>query len=520
MNSAERSGEASRHPYARFLVFLPPLIYLWLRAQSQTPDGLSYALAVRNGADLFHPHHLLYTAACWLIHRILSFGSGVTDAIHSAQYHNILWCLVLAAVAWHLARRLSRDETSSLLMALFLLATRGVAIYSTRVETYLPAMAAAALALLLAVDRRTIPAALALAVAILYHQTNVLLAPSLLLFMILRGEHRAGVRLVSIAGFLVAASYTAAYLSGGAGESQGLSEYVFSYARAPVAAWGRFDNFSIYGISTLLSSQLRMILPIPQSLMVPAASVFGAACLLLGFWHLRKLRRGGPHADWRILSLSWLTVHYFFCLWWLPGDTDFFVVPLLPLWLLAVLLFLDLKHHFTSPRFCFPLVVTCLILLAAVNISVTIWPLHESRGESHARAMALDAASPAEAVIVADYQTVQELAYYSTRAHVLEGAALRRYLDAPGEHFYTDILPLLAANEIVLSVTHLDECDAMRDADYLLWLTGCREAETGRTDCRKIERLIVDGEAVGILIRLQPDEATDHRDMLDLMYLP
>ena len=52
------SGRHSLDMVAPALAFAA--VFLLLRAANQTPDGLSYAVAVRTGVDMWHPHHLIY----------------------------------------------------------------------------------------------------------------------------------------------------------------------------------------------------------------------------------------------------------------------------------------------------------------------------------------------------------------------------------------------------------------------------------------------------------------------------
>jgi hypothetical protein len=48
--------------------------YNWLPNQNQGFDSYSYAIDIRAGVDLFHPHHLLYSYFSYLLYRIFSFA--------------------------------------------------------------------------------------------------------------------------------------------------------------------------------------------------------------------------------------------------------------------------------------------------------------------------------------------------------------------------------------------------------------------------------------------------------------
>ncbi|MFQ5719858.1 MAG: hypothetical protein ACE5IK_09955, partial [Acidobacteriota bacterium] len=69
-------------------------VLVGFRALSQTGDSLAYAGAIRSGARLWHPHHLLFSPIVRVLYLALrSIGLGV-DAIVAAQIHNAVWAAV------------------------------------------------------------------------------------------------------------------------------------------------------------------------------------------------------------------------------------------------------------------------------------------------------------------------------------------------------------------------------------------------------------------------------------------
>lgn len=70
------------------------LLLLIFRTQMQTEDSLEYALHVRSGERLFHPHHLLFSPLVRLIYLGLSTLYPTMDAILAAQVHNAFWAVV------------------------------------------------------------------------------------------------------------------------------------------------------------------------------------------------------------------------------------------------------------------------------------------------------------------------------------------------------------------------------------------------------------------------------------------
>jgi hypothetical protein len=399
-------------------------VFLFLRATNQTPDGLSYAVAVRTGLDMFHPHHMIYVPIARLIH--LVFGA---DPITATLIQNLFWTVVLGLAAWRLAGLVFAARASRVMAAVGLLAARGVMIYSVRVETYLPALACLALATVLAIDRPGRPWLLAptLALAVLYHQTNVLFFIPLLVLMVSGGRGPDRIRdlrqtaaTLTGAGVLVLGVYLAGFRH--EQPSGDFWAFTLSYARAPIEAWGSFAYYSPTGVLALAVSQLKMILPVRSgAALVGGPAMLGVLAVLVG-WHLDRLGRRAPLARLRVFSLVFLAVYLLFFLWWVPGDMDFFLATLLPLWLLSLIFVADLAPRVRS----LPLAGALVLILAVGNIFFTILPMHRDPGPGRALALALDRAAPAAAEMVTGYSVQQEMIYFTARTRVHEGDGLAR----------------------------------------------------------------------------------------------
>jgi hypothetical protein len=399
-------------------------LFLFLRAANQTPDGLSYAVAVRSGLDMFHPHHMIYVPVARLIH--LATGA---DPITATLWQNLFWTVVLAWAAWRLAGLVFPGRRARILAGAGLLASRGVMIYSVRVETLLPAVACLALATALAAERPSRPWLLApvLALAVLYHQTNVLFVIPLLVLMLPghRGPElstslrRAAVTLAG-AAILVLAVYLAGFRF--EGPQGGFWAYTLSYARAPIEAWGNFGYYSPHGISLLMVSQVRMILPVRDGAALLGSVAMSVALVALVAWHIDRIRRKAPLVRLRLFGLVFLAVYLLFFLWWMPSDTDFFLATLLPLWLLGLILVADLPPAVRS----LSLAGAVVLVLAAGNIVFTILPMHRDPGPGRALALALDRAAPASVEMVTGYSVQQEMLYFTDRVGVHEGNGLAK----------------------------------------------------------------------------------------------
>lgn len=462
---------AGKHDPGRLIMAAIAVVYTgllyWLRAANQTPDGLSYALAVRSGLEMFHPHHMIYVPVARWIHLV----TGI-DPISATLCQNLFWTVVLGLAAWRLAGLIFTSRSASIVAACALLATRGVMIYSVRVETYLPAMACLVLATSLAAERpvRTWLLVPSVALAILYHQTNVLFVLPLFVLLCCRcvGKENSG-RWLRTALVLArsAALVVGIYVVGFKYDSPpvGFWDFVLSYARAPIEAWGSFGYYSPGGILSLAGSQARMILPVPEATLFIGGSIMLGALIFLVVWHIVRLRRKASHRLLRLFGLVFLAAYLPFFLWWMPSDVDFFLVTLLPLWLLVLILVDDLPAAIRSTR----QVAAMVLVLAVGNLVFTIWPMHRDPGPGRTLALALDQTAPVEVHFITGYAVQQEMLYFTDRTRVHEGDGFARAVlsgEAPWHR---------AGDPVVVDGLYLRNLLARPDPEaekFLRWLLG------------------------------------------------
>lgn len=472
----ERSCDRQSLDMATPAVVFAGLLF-FLRAASQTPDGLSYAVAIRTGLDMFHPHHMIYVPVARAIHLVTG-----ADPLTAALWQNLFWTVVLAFAAWRLAGLVFSGRMARVLAAGALLATRGVMIYSVRVETYLPALACLALATALAADRPVRPWLLApvLALAVLYHQTNVLFVLPLMVLMVSgprgaawpTGKGRA-IRTLGATAALVLVIYAAGFRIEGA--PAGFWAFTLSYARAPVEAWGNFGYYSRSGVSLLGASQLRMILPVPGGAAQLGSVAMWAVIFGLVVWHIDRIRRKAPFVRLRLFSLVFLAVYLLFFLWWMPSDSDFFLATLLPLWLLGLILVADLPRAFHR----LSLAGAVVAVLAAGNIIFTILPMHRDPGGGHALALALDHAAPVGVEMVTGYSVQQEMLYFTDRVRVHEGDGLARAVlsgQAPWSGTRDDGPVIVIEGPYLRNLLARDDLEA---GEFLRWLVRFDSQEEG-----------------------------------------
>lgn len=465
------------------------VLYFLLRSVGQTPDGLSYARAIREGVEMYHPHHLLYVP----VGRFLFLVTGGRDAILAGVLQNLIWLVALGFGAWRLAGLLRWSHGATLLAVGALLASRGVLFYATHVETYLPALACLALfaATWFKPHRSDLEAAAWLTLAVLYHQTNAMLVVPLLVTSQRRRQDL--LQVVLPAG---AMALTLSVIGWRLGETNsGFVPWLLTYARADVPAWGSLAHFSPAGIQALGLSQLRQVLPVPEAFGMGAAAVL---LTLLAWFTAHHLRQSRWRQE-RRFALIFLGVYLLFFLWWIPSDPDFFLATLLPLWWLALLLLADLAPRWRQRWWLGP-----LVLLLLGNLWFTARPLSRDPGPLHARARLVDEAVAPATVLVVGYGLEQELLYHTGRRAVYEGDALAWRL-AAGEG-----LPW-PPGEVAVERDYLRLMLARRSAhDRLLLRELFSYRENGPT-CRAMRDLPHDS---GVLITTTSQQAEDWEDFL------
>jgi len=406
------------------------LIYLALRALEQSGDSLNYAWSIRTGSGLFHPHHLGFSPVVRVIHLALAALGISSDPLFAAQLHNISWACAAVAGLFLAVRAFAKSFALAVALASLLAVCHGFWRFSTQAEVYVPATACltlyTALALRPAAGRRrharTLGLGLLLALAVLYHQTSVLFVVPLSLAAVAAGRWKGARDVLAamvLAGVLVALAYVAAYAMDPSGPptATGFVRFCLLYADHPNPGWGTLANVSLEGVGRSLKSQLANVVPLPVGRARPIvllAGVFGAALVALAGAASRAARREPLPRTVLVLALAWLGTYYLFFLWWLPGESEFYVTTLVPLLLLLALV-LSRTGTGAERRRGFPAgraVAVGVVALFAGNLAWSVWPAHRSKGPAYATAADLAAMRPAACTVMSGYAELQNLRYY------------------------------------------------------------------------------------------------------------
>jgi hypothetical protein len=327
---------------ASVLVFLASLaLYLATLTQSHTFDALSYARDVdtKPWQELFHPHHLAYGPLGALVRALAQALGWEGRAVLPLQVANALAGALGVMLFLRLVHRLTRRLDLALCGALLLGGSYAYWYYAVEVEVYtiaavLLVVCLGLLAALLREPRREIAAALGAVqgLAVLFHQTNVLLCVPVALALWLAGRQQpwAQQRVLWLAyGGPLALVAGGAYLLVGFGISgfRSVGEFVaWTTAYARTGWWGgpldstQWDDL-VRGLSSALAHPYGVLLWL----------------LLLGLavFYLRHLAQ--RYRRLALCLLAWLVIYGAFFFWWEPDNAEFWIASFPPALLLLLL---------------------------------------------------------------------------------------------------------------------------------------------------------------------------------------
>lgn len=339
----------------------------WLtRTDVHTFDALSYILDVMRKPwnELFHPHHLAYGPFGSLMVTILG-GTAEHALQHANAIAGGLGAGILSAI---LLRRYNRNDLA-ILAGLALSGSYAYWYYAVEVEVYTVA-ALFLLCVIWFIDRPqpirwawVIGLGISIAGAVLFHQTNALLAVPLIIAMIVDGRtnpaHWRGWFIAgSIAVGIVVSAYSYVMFGvSGFADWPTAQQWLFQYA---TTGWwgGQATIGDIYD-------------GIRQTIAWSLGALIGSITLGISVWHARQ--HPLIQQPWHLWSWSWLILYAVFFTWWEPDNIEFWiaVTPLIVLFVLA-----PLRHTPVGGRS-----VLSLFLLAGLTIGIN-YDAIERRGDA------------------------------------------------------------------------------------------------------------------------------------------
>ena len=339
-------------------------LFLSLSNQADGTDGVDYATSIKQGVGLFHPHHVLYGAFGFVVHRALAFITYIDPLILMTVLSSLVTTISLI-VFFMLVKHLTESTNIALLITAFYAFNYSTIYMGTAAEVYPYAALCELLALLvlLRAPRPSWPvlslvAALG-ALAVLFHQTAVFFVMALVLFIGLKTRSfwaAAGVAVSS--GALTIGVYIFAAWKNNVHNLSEFLRWIFSYVHTSQYAegsWGSGLSLAripaiLFGIvSTLISPNYQKYI-INGSLFVdwtdfvffPAVAVVLIALALTIRWLFRKRRSARSLSTSELrpllqLLLFWILLGGLFVAWWDQGNIEFWYMLVAPVLLLLAL---------------------------------------------------------------------------------------------------------------------------------------------------------------------------------------
>lgn len=324
-------------PYSDWIVALLLLagfaaLYVLTRTGVHTFDALSYTYDVEYKPllEVFHPHHLLYGPAGKLAVTVAQMLGYTGRSDQPIQALNALAGALGVLALWRFGVCFSGRRWLSLGAASLIGMCFAYWFYATEVEVYTLAalFLSVCLWMLAKLEQqrtvgRLILLGLALAGAVMFHQTNVLFALPISAFLLARRDWRGLLLVGVVSGMAVALPYLLVAYASGLRDWDGFYRWASGYTQT--GQWGGY-----LGLEHLpaLWEGLRNSISPHNSLL---ATLFYGLVIVCAALTLPALWRRGR--AWIALVLVWLTLYGAFFWWWEPWNIEFWIA-LLPLWAL------------------------------------------------------------------------------------------------------------------------------------------------------------------------------------------
>lgn len=376
-NNIYRNSKLILILFAFFMLF-----YIMMPNNNQGYDSYSYALTVRDGGDLFHPHHLLYGLFGYLLYQLFMF-IGI-DSLKMLSLINSIAGSIALTVIFAIIRKRSGD-----FIAIIAAAAAGFLYsfwyYSTSAEVNMPALMFLLLALHYLIDKKasivnSAAVYMLLAAGIFFHQILILALLPIMIYDYLQKKLLADTIKYALPGilfcgliYLTVAVFEASEIS-----ISGIYGWLTFYSHLGV--WGGFGKSNIvsaiWGLAKTFygGDIIRNIFYSGQWSFGAIAFLVAAFSIMLGLIYLLLnaclyMARQKSKRLWLILSL--IVIFKLFALWWAPADDGFWLYPAV---LLMVFIFSCDAIFVNCKRGLKIAVVAGVILLAVINISMEFIP--------------------------------------------------------------------------------------------------------------------------------------------------
>ncbi len=340
-------------------------MYLALPTRAYYWDGLAFAIAIEHDyplRGLLHPNHLLYMPFGRMLW-VAAQGAGLsTRALFLLQGVNSVFAFASVMLVYRLLRMKGVERGTAVAGALAMAFSATWWKYSTDCDAYIPGIFFVLVAWFFLETGRWLPAAFALAAAMLFHELSILILPAALLTV--PAKHRFRLAVLALAP--VGAVYLWAYrVVHGDWAMAGFPRW--PTAHSPDSKFS-FAPLRDAGLSLLGTLRLffggKPAAAVPDVLTATLVLVAIAALIALAMLLRRagRLQFGTPS---RAL-LVWAAVYVCFLFVWMPQNTFYRLFYLPPLILLAA--------ELSWPARGREIAGAVLVVLFSANLALMIYP--------------------------------------------------------------------------------------------------------------------------------------------------
>ena len=346
-------------------------VYLSKQPVNYTYDGMVFASRIENPQtplyDLFHPHHLIYTFLGRLFYLWGTAHGATWDGMVALQFFDILIGSLGILLAFHLLVRKTRDPVMATLTCLGLSFTFSYWYFSTSPGVRIFAAVTPLLTWYLLTylkDQKPLFAiviGLAHALAVLGHQTNLLLIPAFLGGIACIREYsftqrfRASIYylLTLTAGVLTAYAFVGRFIYMHK-TFESWIYWVFAYFH--VQQWGGYQSAAGFeqGKFAMVQAFLAKSHPYDE-LASPFTFEFvqnlfvNTIFVLMAFLLIRFKLFWQNYRQTMWVGVCWVGAFVPFFLWWEPWNIEFWVSSTIPCWLLIGVTASALSQRWTNP---------------------------------------------------------------------------------------------------------------------------------------------------------------------------
>ena len=287
-------------------------VYLAFPNHDFAYDAMGYATGIAGDftVTLFHPHHLIFHAAAWAWHRMLSSFLDV-DTMRSMQIANSLLGVLGAYLLFRILYSLSRNVAASLLLVLLTAFSFSYWYFAIEFETYTAPVTVMIAASLVLLTRPPSLASVSLAavitaLAVLLHQSHVLfvIPAAAYLYCSATGRNRLvlPVAFLAISGTVTLIPYLVAAQAQGHLSSIGsffhwVTLYAYTIEEYGIKGWSNLPN-SVFGLSRVFFASAHARNAVLAShfgaltLSLIVAVLVWLLCAMLAVWASRHAIRG------------------------------------------------------------------------------------------------------------------------------------------------------------------------------------------------------------------------------------